>query len=173
MKTNRRIIITLIVSLMIANVQAQQASPPSSSTGVGFRFGFQSGITLKHFISEKRAWEGIATFNDHGFAAIALYEIHQPIQDIANLDWFYGIGAHAGIYNHYYKYKYIYYYDQYYETRYVTSYPSLGVDGIIGIEYKIKEIPFTLELDIKPAMDILNPYFSFLEGAVSVRYLIK
>ena len=39
---------------------------------------------------------------------------------------------------------------------------ALGLDGIVGLEYKIPEIPFAISLDMKPLIEIDgNGYFYF------------
>jgi hypothetical protein len=48
----------------------------------------------------------------------------------------------------------------------------VGIDGIIGMEYNIEEIPFNISLDWKPGFNILgHTGFWGDELALSVRYI--
>jgi hypothetical protein len=136
------------------------------TTAVGFRFGIEGGITLKHFISADRAVEGILStgWPGRGIRLTALYEIHAGAFEVERLSWFYGIGGHIG-HGRYGRGKYDIY--KYYG-------PVIGIDGIIGIEYQIKEIPFSASLDLKPAIDILGwGSGHYGDIALSIRYVIR
>jgi len=45
-------------------------------TGIGLRGGFASGITIKHFVSSKAAFEAIIASRWRGLEVTGLYEIH-------------------------------------------------------------------------------------------------
>jgi hypothetical protein len=136
------------------------------TTAIGVRFGFEGGLTVKHFISSDRAIEGIFSrgWNYPGFRLTGLYEIHAGAFDVDGLSWFYGIGGHIGN-------------GKYRKDRwgnYNHEGTVIGIDGIIGMEYRIQEIPFSVSLDLKPAIDILglkSNYFG--DVALSIRYIIK
>jgi len=90
-----------------------------------------------------------------------LYEIHARAFDVRGLNWFYGVGAHIGQWN-----------DDYPLLDERGSYAVVGVDGIIGLEYEIEEIPFTLSADWKPSLNLVG-YTGFVGfgGALSIRYV--
>ncbi|CAN0013796.1 unnamed protein product, partial [Chrysoparadoxa australica] len=88
-------------------------------------------------------------FWHHGLSATVLYERHVNAFGVNGFKWYYGGGGHASIHN-----------NQYYGTYFGRS-PyyddgalGLGVDGILGLEYKIPAIPFALSLDIKPFVEV-------------------
>lgn len=138
-------------------------------TGLGLRLGPFNGITVKHFLSQKNALEGIASFRWNGFIITGLYEWQKGIKGANGLDYFLGLGAHVGSINgnDYYKY-YRYNYDNY--RNHLTV---IGADFIIGLEYTFKEAPFNIGLDWKPAIDFGN-YGWWGDGlALSVRYTFK
>jgi hypothetical protein len=47
-----------------------------------------------------------------------------------------------------------------------------GVDGILGIEYKINGLPFLLSADVKPAVHINHEDWVKLATGISIRYVI-
>jgi len=129
-------------------------------TGLGLRGGYVSGVTVKHFLDESTALEGILSFGRWGFTTTGLYEIHANAFDVERLSWYYGGGAHIGSWNDYYP-----------TLSERGQYGVIGLDGIVGMEYKIEDIPITLSADWKPSLNLLG-YTGFIGwgGAFSVRY---
>lgn len=149
----------IVISVLTADAQSINSS--SYKTAVGLRFGGTSGVTIKHFTGSNTALEGIFSFWRHSVGVTGLYEKHARAFSTSGLNWYYGVGGHiyvTGQDNGYY------YHDGYnpHYYRYEHGGFSGGVDGIIGLEYKINPIPFALSLDLKPAIDITsggNLYF--------------
>ena len=175
----------LVIFLAVITTSLAQ-SPPNINyrTGIGLRGGsYTSGITLKHFVSSTGAIEGIVSFPYFRSSALItiLYEKHSGAFNTDRLNWFYGAGGHLGFYNRSY---YLAYYCDNHPTKpwkercvaisgYPERYVNFGVDGIIGLEWQIIEIPFTLGLDFKPMIDLVNPghaWFIF-DGGISFRYV--
>lgn len=131
-------------------------------TGIGLRGGFAGGITVKHFINNRHAVEGILTGRSRGFELTGLFEIHQQAFNTDRLQFFYGFGAHIGIWNGN-------------GPRWGApdlSYPMVGIDGIVGLEYSFREVPISLSLDWKPSLNFYRyPGFWGDGGALSVRYI--
>lgn len=138
--------------------------------GVGVRAGFNPGFTAKYMLSDKTALEGLAQFRYHGFALTGLYEIHVPAFDEDNLKWYYGGGAHVGYYASprwgWGRYKRNPGYPIIYDF-----YPTIGLDAILGLEYKIEGIPFTVSADFKPYVDLYYPALGLFDLALSARYV--
>jgi len=133
------------------------------TTGIGVRGGFSNGLTIKHFISERAAIEGIISSRWKGFNLTGLYEIHQQAFDVEHLNWYYGAGGHIG----FWKGR-----DVSWGDNRDDDYTVIGIDGILGIEYNFQEIPINISLDWKPTMNIIG-YSGFWGdgGAFSVRYI--
>jgi hypothetical protein len=182
------VVFFVLVLSFTSHVLAQKNSSSSSDggaaykTGIGFRGGFEGGLTVKHFIQSDKAIEGILTrsWGYGGFRITGLYEIQKPIKDVPGLSIFYGFGAHVGFYNGryygYYGYSGSGYYDKngkWHATGYRNNYTTLGIDGIVGVEYKIEDIPITVGLDVKPYFDIIGWSDRFVDVAISLRYTIK
>lgn len=140
--------------VMVSNAQDYE-------TGLGLRVGSAAGFTVKHFLNEKAAIEGILSTKWHGFDITGLYEIHDQAFDVENLRWYYGFGAHIGFYN-----------GEYVEWGSPgTTYNVLGIDGVIGIEYSFTEAPINLGLDLKPALNLIGYTGLWVEFGLSVRYI--
>ena len=78
----RRLLFTFILfSVMAIAVNAQDYK-----TGLGLRGGTAWGLTVKHFVSEKNAFEGFLYAYQHGFNVTGLYEYHNKAFDVDNLD---------------------------------------------------------------------------------------
>jgi hypothetical protein len=139
-----------------------QSKAQDYNTGIGLRGGFASGLTIKHFLSQKKAIEGIFDSRWHGFSVTGLYEIHAQAFDTKRLNWYYGVGGHVGFWDGKY-------YRDYHND---NSYTVIGIDGILGLEYNFEEIPFNLSIDWKPAFNINESSgFNGDGGAISLRYI--
>ncbi len=149
----KKIILVLGVLLLFAGATSAQ----DYKTGIGVRLGWDQGLTIKHFISGKSALEGIVSFRWGGLDLTGLYEVHNDIQGLDRLRWFFGGGAHVGFYG------------SNYAGGAVTA---IGVAGILGLEYSFSEIPINLSLDWKPVFDIVGYSHFFADGgALSIRYI--
>lgn len=132
------------------------------NTGIGLRGGPFIGFTIKHFLNEKSAIEGLVSTRWKGVEFTGLYEIHNQAFKVDRLNWYFGGGGHIGFYNgNYAKWGSV-----------ETSYTNAGVDGILGLEYNFTEIPLNLSIDWKPAFNIIG-YTGFWgdNGALSIRYI--
>lgn len=158
MKHLKYIAIT-IAGLIISKVNAQEPQKsyvqnnPTYSTALGLRGGLTSGITLKHFTSGNTAIEGIIGIRPFGMSITGLFEFYYPIAT-DGLQWYYGFGGHAA-----FRTGGAYYNDRMRGNRfdreldYQRTDLGMGVDGIVGIEYKIPPIPFAISLDLKPFIE--------------------
>lgn len=150
-------ILTLFLSTSFSSIAQDY------TTGIGLRGGFTSGVTVKHFIGGKAALEGIFGTAWRGFNFTGLYELHSySAFDVERLNWYYGLGGHIGFWNGYAGHPW------FTNNR---SYTVIGVDGIVGIEYNIEEIPINISLDVKPAINLIGYTGFWFDGAFSVRYI--
>lgn len=154
-------------------------------TGIGLRGGgYSSGLTIKHFLSGKNgvALEGLVTteYKAHGLRLTLLGEKHKSISGAKSLQFYYGAGFHAGSYQGRYYFEDVRYYnnrkdDDYFRSRRYytdeTSYLAIGADLILGLEYKLEELPFVVGVDYKPYFEVFNGYTGFYnDAAVSLRF---
>ncbi|MFO7616560.1 MAG: hypothetical protein R6V75_04855 [Bacteroidales bacterium] len=156
----KKIGFTLLVALCCSLVGIAQ----DYNTGIGLRGGFSNGITIKHFVTEKSAFEGIITSRWKGLELTGLYEVHNRAFNTERLKWYIGFGAHVGFWNGDNTRKY--WGDP------GTSYVVVGIDGILGLEYSFMEVPINIGIDWKPAFNFFG-YSGFWAdgGAISIRYI--
>lgn len=161
--------------------RAQKNGGGGYTTGIGLRGGgWSSGLTVKHFLSGKQgvAVEGLLTreYAARGGRLTLLLEKHLPVSDFRGLQFYYGAGAHLGAYqSRYYfedsrfgrrKNKYRYYDDD--KSRLVG-----GADLVVGLEYKLPDLPFVVALDYKPFFEVFRGYTGFYnDAAVSLRFTL-
>ena len=156
----KKIFLTVIMAVgFIALASAQDYR-----TGIGLRAGYPAGLTIKHFISNSTALEGLLSTRWRGFVITGLFESHRQFADVQNLNWYYGFGAHIGFWNG--SYNYNYWGDP------GESYTVVGIDGILGLEYNFEEFPVNIGLDWKPAFNIIGYQGFWGDGAAfSIRYI--
>lgn len=132
------------------------------NTAIGVRAGSSNGLTVKHFIGNNKALEGLLLTRWQGFHITGLYEIHNIAFDTPRLNWYYGVGGHIGFWDG----NDIPWVDN------NNDQTIIGIDGIIGIEYNFESIPFNVSLDWKPGLNLIG-YTGFWgnEVAFSLRYI--
>jgi hypothetical protein len=168
-------IYTLLTLFFFATLSMSKAQP--YNTGIGLRLaGISSGITVKHFVNSNSALEGIVSFGRHAFLITGLYERHQPFPNAEGLSWFFGGGGHVGFFSDNYTYAYWHYKgkdkDKYYVFEHRDATTFIGADFILGLEYKFKNAPVDLGLDVKPFVDFVPGVYGYWEGALSVRFTL-
>ncbi|MEM6524097.1 MAG: hypothetical protein AAF693_09905 [Bacteroidota bacterium] len=143
----------------------------------GIRLGYTSGLTYKRFISNEQAMEFIASGRNEGFQLTTLYEFHKPMNIGFDDDFhlYYGVGAHVG-------------YERLddrllrgsfnspgseFQNR-EQSFFTMGVNTIIGVEYRWLKVPMTIGLDIKPYLDFIGmrrTKLRFWDTAITFKYI--
>lgn len=102
---------------------------------IGVRAGGSNGaITYKQHLQAGNAFEVMAWVNwNSGFSLAGLYEWTMPVIN-DDFNFYYGVGGHLGAYEKAF---------------------AIGIDAIVGLEYKIPSIPLALSIDYKPAINII------------------
>ena len=153
----RKILLTSI--LFIALTVALNAQ--DYRTSVGLRAGLPYGLTIKHFMSEQNAFEGILASRWGGFVATGLYENEHWTGEYPGLNWFWGVGTHLGFWDN----------TPYYSTT-TNMNAIIGADGILGLEYTFDEIPLNLSLDLLPSINLIGTTgWNGINSALSIRYV--
>ena len=164
----RKIGLLLFAVFFTVAVQAQSRSANSTSykTALGVKVWDGGGISLKHFFNSQNAGELIGYFWNAGFRLTGLYEIHGPISGAPGLKWYIGPGLHVGAYNHHH-----HHHD---DDHWHDGHASVGIDGVLGLDYKFTNAPVNLSLDWKPELDIL-PEINFVPDAfaLTIRFTLK
>jgi len=154
MKINK--LLWLIAFLIMSNFSKAQLYKSS----LGIRLGPTNGITYKSFIKKNAAIEVIGAFRYQGIGLTGLYEVHGKAFNSSDFNWFIGGGGHVYVWGND-RPKFL--------DRQQTT--VLGLDGILGLEAKLRGIPLAVSLDWKPTINIIN-YGGFWgdEIALSLRY---
>ncbi|MBY0536408.1 MAG: hypothetical protein K2P88_11200 [Chitinophagaceae bacterium] len=158
----KRVMISVMV-LFISVGAFAQANGSSYQTAIGVKF-YPGAISVKHFTQSNRALEGLGYFWNYGFRFTGLYEFHGDIQGAKGLKWYAGPGAHVGFWNDDWKNRYP---DR---DRGV----AIGIDGVLGLDYKISGAPLNISIDWQPSFNLVGySYFESGWGGVGIRYTIK
>ena len=157
MKTMNPLTKTLAVLLILVSskVIAQDLPQPSINNytyknAFGLRLGETSGLTYKHLFGSSNAFEAIVGLWPYRIGLTGLLEKNINA-GAPGLTFYYGGGAHVNVGDTKYRRYYSYSREDYVYTR--TSEFAFGIDGIIGIEYKFKPVPFAVSTDIKPFIE--------------------
>lgn len=128
------VLLVLFISIIVS------AKAQEYVNAVGVRLGsnspaITSGFTIKHFLNESNAVEGILGVGNGGLGLCGLYEWHHPITSVDHLQWFVGAGGYAAFRN---------------------KSSAIGAAGIVGLDYKFEQIPLNISLDWKPELNLIT-----------------
>lgn len=138
-----------VACLLIAGISlSKSAAAQDYRTALGVRLSSSSAmqnnsISIKQFITDKTAIEGLFTFGDP-LALGALVEFHKPLSP-AGMTYYYGGGGYIAFVKTVNT-----------NTLKTTSDPNFGAQGVIGLDYKFANIPLNISLDWKPELNIIN-----------------
>lgn len=152
----KKVVLLSFFALSVSFLHAQSKSSNGSTytTALGVKVWDGGGISFKHFLNDKAALELIGYFWSRGARLTGLYEIHGPISGANGLQWYIGPGAHIGFYN----------------TKYGDG-SFIGIDGVIGLDYKFNGAPINISLDWQPSFEFGdNRGFMGSWGGLGIRY---
>ena len=153
----RFVALLALVALLTVNRAEAQSMGSSYRTAVGVKF-WPGALTVKHFIRDDRALEGLFSFWGHGFRFTGLYEIHGNFADAQGLKWYVGPGAHVGFYD---------YHDDH--NHHIDG-VYIGIDGVLGLDYKFNGAPINISIDWQPSFEF-GEYVGFAHyGGIGFRY---
>jgi len=154
----KRIFLSVVIIALITVASSGQ----DYKTSLGLRAGLPYGLTVKHFLSKKNALEGILASSYGGFVVTGLYEYERWLGNYPGLNWFIGVGAHAG------------FWDAGRNPNVPETYEGsiIGIDAILGLEYTFDELPINLSLDLLPTFSLIGvTQWGGINGALSIRYV--
>jgi len=159
--------ITTISFLLIAYFANSQVSKEQYTSPYKKAIGFKlnpGAISYRSFYTRNKAVEGIGFISLDGFQLTILNEKFTPFANAENLTWYMGYGGHFNLWS----------------ERYKLNNPSksagvaVGIDGMLGLDYKLKNTPINLSVDIQPAFNFVGAsYFDLGWGGIGIRYTIK
>lgn len=144
-------VILSFVFVLIASASKAQ----DYKMGLGIRLSsnpaiVNNSLSFKYFFTDKTAAEALFSL-EKPFAFGLLVEQHQPFSGNA-LKYFYGGGAYAAF----------------------SGEKTVGLQGVLGLDYKLPSIPFNLSVDWKPELTLASQV-SFEPAALglSARFTFK
>lgn len=161
----------ILLSLLITGFAfASKVQAQDYKSAIGLRLGYPLSLTYKTFLTEKSAldlyvgYRGYA--NVYSYITVGgFYEIHNDINGVDGLKWFYGFGASVLFLN--YNNAYSGWID-------LPGKFGVGLSGIIGLDYAFADAPIELSLDFAPTIRIGGWDSGFYPwGALSARYILK
>lgn len=153
----KKIRTAVLTGLVLFSLSSQGQEKNSYNTAIGVKF-YPTGVTLKHFVKkESQALDFIGYFWQKGTRITGLYEFHFDLGNSGNFKWYVGPGAHVGFYS----------------DKYFGGGTTIGIDGVLGLDYKFKKAPINLSLDWQPSIEFGDfEGFSAGWGGLAVRYTI-
>ncbi|PZX54748.1 hypothetical protein LV84_02902 [Algoriphagus ratkowskyi] len=153
---------TLILIFSFALVSKAQLR--DYNTMIGVTAGTNIGVTAKQFISAEGAVDLLIYRRWKGLIAAALYEHHLNIRELRGLEWYFGGGAHYGMWKDGKG-------DPPWVEKIDQDYNAFGIDAIVGLEYNINRSNFYVGFYWKPAYNFTD--FTKLwedDAAFTLRY---
>jgi len=145
------------------------------SRQAGFRLGYRGGIfyqVTQEAGSAEIGYNAMIGFNNHGIQLTGLRIVYETSLNSISPQLFFawGYGGHLGfIYN-----DHIRFLGETYSFQRDRFCPVFGADGWIAAEYRVRDIPLNISLNLKPFIEITIPAFVRVmpaDLAVSVSYI--
>lgn len=147
----------LMMAFVAFGITAFAQKPVGGEIAIGARFGGVSALNIKKYNGyNTSALEFMAGwhFDDNvdGFTISAFWEKLAPLSGSKQLSAFLGIGPTMAFGDEF----------------------RLGASAIVGFDWRFKMLPLNLQFDWSPTYFFVNgSEFSYVNGAISVRYIIN
>ncbi len=174
-------------------------STAQPSWGIGLRAGNLTGLSVKKYLGKSALEFSLGTLYTYGYnynkrfkddyqyvsyygrnrgLGIQLHYMGQKaIKGAPGLDWYYGGGLQVRFDRTSYTYRYKSYYGNgkndyvWVQTTDRPGFADVGLDGLIGLEYKFKEVPLALFVDTNLYIELVHtPGWVNMQGGLGLRY---
>ena len=147
-----KITLALFLVFLFLNV-AENLEGQAYTHSAGVRAGFSSGITYKGFFDNNSAAALELLYNRNGLNISILYAYHIAPFDNERYMFYVGGGLFSGTWE-----------DQF----------SLGISGVAGFEYVVREVPLVFSVDWKPMFNIIKETgYELVDFGISIRYYFE
>ena len=153
----RKVFILILLPIIIFPVVL---SGQISTREAGLRFGNRGGIFYQ--VSTERGnaevgYNALLSFNNNGIQLTGLKIVYEnSLNGISpNLYFGWGYGGHVGFLHA----DHLKMLGEAYYFRSERLCPLFGIDGWLTAEYRIRDIPITISLNVKPYLEITIPAF--------------
>ena len=152
------LLLLLVFSFSSIVSSAQYNKGSEYKTALGMKF-YPGAVSFKQSLNNTKCLEVNAYFWK-GIRVTGLYELHFEIGGVKGLRWYVGPGAHITLYG-----KDI--------NEIYAGKNYFGIDGVLGLDYKIPGAPLNLSLDWQPSIEFGSEVgFVGGYGGLSVRYTL-
>jgi hypothetical protein len=167
MKKYFSIITLIIISTLVVNAQFVNRQ-------AGLRMGYRGGIfyqVTQEAGNVEMGYNAMLGFSQNGIQLTGLRIVYETSLNRISPDLFFawGYGAHVGfIYT-----DHLGFLGERYSFRGDRFCPVIGADGWLAAEYRVKEFPLNISLNLKPFVELTVPAFVRimpLDLAVSISY---
>lgn len=137
----------IVLLLAIAGVVSAQEYNWAVGVRVG---GANGGLTAKRYLGGNAVEIGVALAADNSGRLQALYEWQKPVL-ADGIHLYYGLGAFVGAFD-------------------FSSAPQMGigVEGVVGLEYKAPGIPIAISFDYRPGVSLVPDFSQSTYGDVGL-----
>lgn len=141
----------LCIALFVLFALGASAQPYRWAAGIKAGGGSAlAGLTVKHFFDAHSSIDGVVSIPyDKGFNVLALYQRNVPVIT-EGFNFYYGAGANLGAWKNDDVSKFV-----------------LGIDLVVGLEYKLKPAPIAFSLDYIPGVNIIG-HTGFFWGGIGL-----
>ncbi len=129
--------------LLSAMIVTAQKNDGTYNWAVGFKYT-PTAISVKHYTYRGDAIEFLLSKHELGTRLTTLLELCPKLNKSGSIRGILGVGGHIGIWD-----------DGVKKNSYIKN-PIVGLDGIVGIEYKIPKAPIAFQLDYQPGIDLIG-----------------
>jgi hypothetical protein len=164
MKKVTLILLVLACSLSGFSQRAKKPNPYQFGVGAALFPTLDNpyALSFKFYMKSGNAMEFYAYNLQTGYRLTALFTPYFPINKQGNLRMVLGPGLHVGMWK-----------DEFKTNSYTTN-PIIGIDGIMGMEYRLPKLPLSLQVQYQPNADLIgnNEYFYSKDWAgVTARFV--
>jgi len=165
---------SLIITILFTGLLMFQLQSQDYRNAVSARLGLSSGFTYQHQIDNFRGYKGMLSFRDGGIQITALLESYRPLylKFTDKMYYYTGLGAHIG-YTRYQPQKGFFANPFRVTYRYGRFAPVIGLDAIIGLEWRMARAPLAFCLDAKPFFELFGQNIfrlSVFDIGISIKY---
>lgn len=163
----QKTLLLFLISLFTCKLYAQ-----NYTRDAGIRIDNSFYATYRQYQDDDQALEGMLCMRRNGITLAIMKEYFQPFvarHVSENLYFEYGFGAHIG-FRVMRKYKVL---NRTYVLEERRFNPLLGINGLVGLEYRFPEFPFVVGVDIKPYFEysVVQIFDLYLHSVgVSIKY---
>ena len=141
---------------------------------VGLRMGGTFAVTYDYLHNEFSGFSGMMSFREKGVQVTGMLKFYRPaFERVTDRFWWYaGVGGHVGYHKwtEYFSVNqgiYTYYYEF---NRYS---PVMGLDGLIGLEFRMDILPICFGVEYMPYFDLFGKNFfklNYYDFGFTIKY---